>query len=293
MNKFDFLNPELRVLNYTHVDMDGVGSYIVLRNYYKKCDVQLINYNQETKITNYIEQNKGEFDVIIFSDFTPINLKTIKDYGYPVLVLDHHESAKHFHNPDENVFIDVLRSGTKLCYDFYKRSADLSKLEELVEIINDYDLMLLKNNKSKFFNQLYWRYGFNWFADRFEHGKIELYQEEKDFLVRHSNEFKEFFSKLEVSDLDNNGVFVSTSKFLGDLDIKLRELGYQYMIIYRGDKYSIRANNDKINLVEVCKTLGKGGGHKQAVGIFYKFDEEFIRNIISLISGQLNANTDN
>ena len=46
----DFYDENLKVLNFTHIDFDGVASAIVLKNFYKNVIVEKINYGGEKEI---------------------------------------------------------------------------------------------------------------------------------------------------------------------------------------------------------------------------------------------------
>lgn len=55
----NYNNPELKILNLTHSDLDGVSSNIVLRNFYKDIETEYITYQSEERvITNVIAKYK-------------------------------------------------------------------------------------------------------------------------------------------------------------------------------------------------------------------------------------------
>lgn len=269
-----FHNTKLRILNITHCDMDGAASGIVIKNYFNDVITESITYSQENTIIPRMSKHRDNFDAVIFTDFTPCNLNEVKAFGKPVLVLDHHESAIKFNNPKEFVYVCPGFSGAKLAYEYFNHNDCLKHLEELVTIVNDFDLYLLKDPRSKPFNSLYWDMGFSWFINRFYSGDVELSKPEKAFLVRKQKEFKKYYDNLEISDLKNGGVFCYSDKFISEVSDALKEEGYKWIILYRTGFLSVRsADNSDINLVEVTKILGKGGGHEHAVGIPQEKDQ--------------------
>jgi nanoRNase/pAp phosphatase (c-di-AMP/oligoRNAs hydrolase) len=58
------------------------------------------------------------------------------------------------------------------------------------------------------------------------------------------------------------------------MSVRLSKAGYDYQIIKHGNSLSLRSNTDKIDLVEVCRIVGKGGGHKRAAGIPIYYGED-------------------
>ena len=267
-------NTKLKILNFTHCDMDGAAAGIVIKNYFNDVITESINYGSESNILQKMIKYKDQFDAVIFTDFCPCNLTEIKAFGKPVLVLDHHESAVKNNNPKDFVYVCPGHCGAKLALTYFNHDDCLKHLDELIEIVNDFDLYILKDPRSKCFNSLYWDMGFNWFINRFYNGDIELSKSEKSFLVRKQMDFKKHYEQLEISELKNGGVFCYSEKYISEITDALRNEGYKWVIIYRPGYLSVRSSDDSnINLVEVAKIVGKGGGHEQAIGIPQEKDQ--------------------
>lgn len=263
-----FHNTKLRILNFTHTDMDGATSSIILRNYFKDIITYTITYEHENEIIPKMIKDRDKFDAVIFTDFCPVNLDQVQKFGRPVLVLDHHESAMSFNDPKKNIYIVPKFCGAKLTYEFFNHDECLKHLKDIVDITNDYDLYKLQDPRSKHFNSLYWKMGFEWFSERFFTGETELLKSEKQFLVRRQKQFDEHYANLAIQELTNKGVVCETEIFIGDVSDALRKDGYDWCIIYRNGYLSVRStDNSGINLVNVTKRLGKGGGHEHAAGI--------------------------
>lgn len=267
-----FLNSKLRVLNFTHVDMDGAASSIVIRNYYKNVITKTITYGRESDIIPKMVELKDKYDVVIFTDFCPENLTQVKAFGAPVLVLDHHESMEKFNDVKNNIYICTKFCGAKLAYEFYNNNDCLKHLEKLIDIVNDYDLYILKDPSSKCFNSLFWKMGFEWFCERFLTGDITLSKSEKLYLVRKQKEFNEIYANLPIQELSNKGVVCTSDVYISEITDALRNDGYEWCIVYHRGLLSVRSNTGFVDLVKVTERLGKGGGHKYAVGIIQNKD---------------------
>ena len=156
MEKFNFYNRKLRILNFCHTDLDGAVSAIVIRNVFEKVITVPISYRSEINIGGKLDRNINDVDAIIFTDFCPtISLETVKSYGKPVLVLDHHESARKYNDPANQIYVNEIYCGAKLAYKFFEKFVNLKHLETLVEITDDYDRWILKDNRSFPLNQLF------------------------------------------------------------------------------------------------------------------------------------------
>lgn len=260
----NYNNPKLRILNVTHYDMDGCGASIVLKNFYEQVIVVPVTYNTEWKLLDEINQYEGKFDAIICTDFYPS--QTINDLRKmsTTLVLDHHESVVDKNN-DTDIIINTLYSGTKLAYKFISKFKDISYLEKLVDIIDDYDMFRLKLPASVYFNNLFWEMGHKWFTRRFITGNTTMYPEEKRYFVDAKKEFDNMYETLEIVDLAHNGVYFESDRFHYECIEALKKDGYKWFAIKNKSNLSVRC--DDIDLTEIAKKIGKGGGHVHAIGI--------------------------
>ena len=272
----NYNNPNLRICNIHHYDLDGVGSHIVLKNFYKDVISIPVTYNTEWKLLDDIRQYEGKYDAIICTDFYPA--QTINDLRKlsTTLVLDHHESVVDKNN-DTDIIINTLYSGTKLAYKFVSKFKDISYLEKLVDIIDDYDMFRLKIPASVYFNNLFWEMGHKWFIRRFITGNTVMYPEEKRYFIDAKKEFDKMYETLEITDLARNGVFFETDRFHYECIEALKKDGYKWFAIKNKGNISVRC--DDIDLTEICKKIGRGGGHKSACGIPLTKNE----NIVELV----------
>lgn len=286
-----FEHKDTRVLNFTHSDLDGVCAGIVIKNYYHHVITQQINYGKEQDAYSFALKHRNDFDLIIFTDFYPVNIKDFKSINKPVLVFDHHESAVKYNKPIEDIYVNIKYSGTMMAYKYFNTHGELTHLSDLVNIANDFDLWILKDNRSQFFNAIFWEMGFNWFFRRFLKGNTNLYAEEREYLVDYTKEYKNYYENIPVTDVPYNGVLCESDKFVSELSNSLRKDGYAWVMIIRGRSISVRSSTPDIDLNIVTRIVGKGGGHKAAAGIPIGNDDikTLINNIIKAVGTALSA----
>lgn len=281
----NYNNPDLRVLNVTHADMDGIASTIVLKNFYKKVITVPVTYQSEKAIEEAMTKNAGQYDIIICTDFYPANtIDTIRNTA-PFLVLDHHESVEQF-NDNKTVIINTTMCGAKLTYNFINHYKDISYLKEFIDIVNDWDMFTLQDVRSRYFNNIYWEMGAKWFARRFISGNCKLYKEEQQYLLDAQTEFKDMYDNMEISDLMDDGVFFETDRFMNECVEALKKDGYKWFVIKNKNSLSVRA--DEVDLMAVANIFNTNGynmgGHKHAMGLplNYKSDIGKVLNDLQL-----------
>ena len=269
------LSKDSNVLNITHNDMDGIGCNIVLSNCINKIEHRKASY---PTIDNMLRSlNFDEYDCVIISDIAPEKLDLIKDLtkeqAAKVILLDHHPTALRHHNPSENNFVYEGKSATHLVKDFCELvfGYDLGYLEDLVYLINDYDMWEHNDPRSKELNMLYYFYWDAKFRTRFFDGQLEFNEDEVKFFKKREHAFNELYNALEVFDLESiNGCLISCDEFVNDVCEKLLfEEGYQIIFARNPNSknVSVRSAIEGCNIGELLKGLEIGGGHPSAGGM--------------------------
>lgn len=286
-NILKILNEDSKILNFTHVDMDGIGSNIALTRRLKNVVKIEVNYHDVAKrMANF---DLKSYDVVIFSDICPIDcLETLKQYNH-IIILDHHNTAVEFHNPEKNIFVYDGISGSKLCQEFiiamFGLSRPSSEVTELIDIINDYDLWIHADRRSTFFNWLYDKYGSDGFKNRFEYGDVKLLNSEKEWLIKRTDLLRDTFAKLDLFDFETvNATMIVAGDFINDLTQKVFDKhSYGFVLILNPSNLqcSIRAR-DTFDVGTMLKELGIGGGHKNAGGFRSTDQAHFEKNIKSI-----------
>lgn len=268
----------LRILNFTQFDMDGAVANIVIRNYYNKVISEPITSSRENDVYKKIVEHRDQFDVVLFTGHCPENIKDIKAFGRPILVLDYHESVLELNDPNSNVFIRPNVGSARFVYESLNTDGCLGYLGELVNITEDDTFQKGVDIRSRQLSALFWNYKFEWFVKRFYRGEVELSESEKTFLMSYQKKFKRFYDNLEIVELRNGGVFCTSRKYLSEITHSLFADGYRWCAVYRPNvptgSFSVRSSNGSgIDLIKVVKTMCRGGGMKHSIGIAQDKDE--------------------
>lgn len=277
---FNF-NKNLKVLSFSHYDLDGIGCQIILSNYFTNITCYNTTYSQEQDLLTKIEAYVNNYDLILITDFTPTLILTeLKKITKPIIIIDHHESVLEFANSKENIYINTSMCATKLVYKIFDKLQPMPYLKELVDIINDFDLHLGKDPRSNYYNQIYWSklYTKKEFINRFKTGNLKLTDEEKQLLLDNKQQIKEYITNdLTGSSLPKNGFITKLPLFLTEISDYLLKT-YDWVIFmnikaeYDVYNISIRCKEElDLNLSEFIKKLkfSNGGGHKSSVGLSF------------------------
>lgn len=268
----NFYDKNLRVLNVTHYDFDGAVSACVIRRFYNTSFCHPTGYGKDERIIEKIRSLEGQIDAIVITDFFPKDKwEEIKSLGLPILVLDHHESVEKYNDPANHIFVNTKCCGAKLSFLYYlPKDPSLENLRTLVEICNDYDMWILKDNRSHPFNQLFWcAWSFETYVERWKTGDITLQPCEIEDLKKWKKQVADIWNKLEIVDLPNKGCLCTVESNLTDISLLLEKEGYAWLAMYSpsAERLSLRSKNEGIDLVPIFEELGMGGGHRFAGGI--------------------------
>lgn len=278
----DYFNPSLKVLNFTHVDLDGCGASIVLKNYYKNVVSKRINYNHtEGQCLQFAKDNMDRFDVIIFTDFTPREtMDHFKALNIPILIIDHHESAAIFNDHEKDIYIDTEFCGAKETLLFYKDyigEATYNRLLDFVDCVNDFDMWILEDERSMMLNAMFFdkKMGWDRFERRFITGNMEFTQNEIFWMQAREESVKKEIENLRFKEVKGDGAVIQTPVHFAEISRYIEtNKNYNFLIMWSGlldradkpQKVSVRIYNDRLNFVKCAEEVGKGGGHEKAGG---------------------------
>lgn len=272
-NMNDIFDKNTRILNITHYDMDGICSHIILKNYYSEVILVPITYQSEKTLTEKVKEHEGEYDAIICSDFHPEQTYTfLKKLGKPMIVMDHHESVANWHN-GLDIIVDTSQSASRQLLQRYGKLCDLSHLNDLVAIVDDFDMYRKQDRRSPEFNKLFWEMGMKWWLHRFQNGNTKLYPEEIEWIKESFKQVDKVYDKLAITELPGHGVFFELDYYQFEITEKLRKDGYKWFMILNKKNLSIRSD-ESIDLLPIIKKINRGGGHHQAVGIPLNYKED-------------------
>jgi oligoribonuclease NrnB/cAMP/cGMP phosphodiesterase (DHH superfamily) len=265
------LNKDSRILNVSHNDMDGIGTNIVISNCANNVTHRKVSYPTIDDVIKKV--NFDDYDCVIISDISPEGAVELLDISDKIVLLDHHPTAMKHHNPSKNRFVYEGKSATHLVKEFCELvfGYDISYLDDLVYLINDYDMWEHNDPRSKLMNVLYYTYWDDKFKRRFFEGVTEFTDEEKDRFKKREQDFNELYDALDVYDLDSiQGCLITCDEFVNDVCEKLLdEEGYQIVFARNSNSknVSVRSRIVDCDLGGLLKEFEIGGGHPAAGGM--------------------------
>lgn len=217
-----------------------------------------------------------DYDWVILTDMHP-EKTSVNDLPNNLIILDHHASALHLHNPQQKRFIFTKKCGAALVKTFLeqKLKVDLSQFNELVRLTNDYDLWTHEDPKSWELNQLFDKYKFNnRFKREFADGHTEWSDNEKRYITYRKNLLKQLIDNLESYDFEKiHGTVIQVDDFINECcDYLLHKKSYKLVVALSKSKntISVRQKLETVDIGSVLAELKLGGGHPKAAGLGFK-----------------------
>lgn len=267
---------------FTHIDLDGYGSEVMVRAMYPDIKSYNVNYGFDSD-PNYRKIMAQATD-IIFADIsisasTAITLDNARRRGEKNLILlDHHKSAydRLAQLEFDWIIFDENKSGALIAWDYFHKK-DPTKMEpykDLAEVVSDYDLWIHKDPRSIQL-QFLWSKIKDTFVERFTLNPNLKFSDSEYAIVKAStDELAESYSDamLDIEKLtDCEGLtflLVPRCKSLLSLVAKMiLETGFDYHLDYiailNNGGISFRSLEYPVRVV--AESLG-GGGHDLSAG---------------------------
>jgi len=278
-----------RVLNVTHIDLDGIVATINLKNYIKNPNnFYYVQYNYD-KINEFFRNvlfknncvfKKPEWVVVTDISLEEDVVEECRKQDFKLLILDHHATAFNL-NKYEECYVDKsgTLSGAGVTLEFIKGLGYTNtKLDKLNVIANQFDLFLFKNEQCRKFdihgkkrslaemlNNLYFKdFERDAFIERWYDGWGKGFTaEEVHFIKQQYKDASEHIemvknSKLKV-DLDDNKVLILNGKHVVSIgEYFLDDLGKDLVITYDAEKqkFSGRVNDEaNIDIGKIFKVM--------------------------------------
>lgn len=255
----DLMNRNLRILNITSWSMNGAVASIILKAYYKNCKTIFTTYR--TLSEKMISDEKSEYDCVIFTNIAPIkNREFYLRMKKPLVIFDHHENANWWKEQKNNAWhVNGDYSGAMMVYLYYKRwMTDLERFKEIAFFADDFELWKLTDNKSFFFNTLFWLSNNpSSFLERWKNGIFKITDEEKNLLTSHVDRWKKFYEELPQLELKKNGRFLTANEFHSEISKQMDIEGVAYFLVYhpKSNYITIRSHNALINCQKILSGM--------------------------------------
>ena len=268
-----------KVLSVSHNDLDGTVAQIILGHVFENINYLNVSFYKIDSIMESLDYSK--YDYVFLTDINPTNLKLL-DLSDNIILLDHHESAIEANNPTKMHFVVPVHCAAYLTKKFVKKyyGLGLEHLDDLVRLTDDYDLWHLKYPESKLINDLmFYKYRPKKFREIFFDGRTTFNDEEKEWLEMREKEFERRYKALTVFDCDKiNGCVVQSDEFINEICDKLMKEEKYEIVFCRNPvhgRVSIRHKIEGLNVGEILKNLGFGGGHRDSAGLFCESINQF------------------
>ena len=276
----------MRRILFTHVDLDGAGSELVVKLIYPDIETYRVDYNFDSDLT--YRKIMAEADSIIFTDIsvsrdTAESLEATRAYGKELLLLDHHESAKN-NLEDLNypwIHINMEYSGALLAFLWYKDqlsmnldSANYNNYGYLAQLVSDYDLWHHRYPESKKLQFLWSKIGTEQFVARFLQNSSMVLSDEEESFVKESMDALEESYQIAISNMDPE------EDSYGNKWLLIRNIGVMYSLVadrilkenpdaayccIMSRKGSLSFRSRYYDVKQIAEALG-GGGHRLAAG---------------------------
>lgn len=285
------LTKKSKVLNLTHSHcMDGAGTQIVLSNCIENVDFRKVSYYNINSVLEKIDYSN--YDCVLITDISPEKIEP-ENINEKIILLDHHATALKYHDPDKLRFVYDGEAATKLVKQWCEIvfDEDLSHLDYLVTLINDYDIWIHNDPKSKRLKMLYYHLGDIKFRQRFHLGGIEWTEKDLAFFKREDDKFNKLYDELEIFELESiNGCFIYINDFLNEIAEKLMDEEDFKLVLIKTDKttsISVRSRIENCHIGETLQELNLGGGHSGAGGGLVSNNSSELKEKIKLLESTL------
>lgn len=289
----------MKIVNFTHGDLDGVLSSLFLKQSLKDSSELVIQSNGYGSIEKNILKLDSDLQSCDYIVVTDLNLTQgqydmLSIYNKPVIILDHHETANLQVNTNTKYFYDTSIAACKIVYEKFK-----SRTPRIICDLGDtYDMWRRDSelwDDAYKLNELFWYYGFDNFITIYENQKVVFTQQQRDILKSIKKEKDEYLKDVKdnYSEVLGDVFFVYHPKFKHISDISLKFDSHKYYLIMKGvTDFSVKTNNPNFDFeVFMKKCEGKVdfvniGGHTLVGGFVLR--EETISSDLEKIVGVLN-----
>jgi oligoribonuclease NrnB/cAMP/cGMP phosphodiesterase (DHH superfamily) len=269
-----YLPKGAQVLQLTHAYCaDGTGCSVVLNNCPINVTTRPVKFDLIDNVMQEIDYDA--YDAVLITDIAPSDGKLL-DLSDNIILIDHHQTSMEFNDHSKNRYITEDYCGTVYVAEFCEEifNVDLSHLYDFLELTNDYDMWIKDNPKSTEMNMLYYNMWHHNYLNRFIDGNVNFTAEERRFIANQKLKIDLTFDALDIMEVGlDDGCFIITRQFVNEMCDKLMAIEDYKLVFSYNDKNgncSVRNSYENVNIGEVIKSLGYGGGHAGAGGMTEK-----------------------
>ena len=301
----------MKIKVFTHTDLDGVGSAILLKRYYGKqnVDCEFCEYDGfESNIGKFIDSGRYvnyEYvyicDMSFGEDIAEI-IDSTENLKVRMCLVDHHQTAVYLNKYEWAAVREYKKDGSRHCAlsllheilmggkadSLDKMKISTPGVKSFVEIVRRYDTWewwaKYEDEEPKMWDDLLYIYGKKMFMDivlkRLEvFGHLLITKNEELLLIMEERKRQEYIDRknslLKTVQIDSYNVgVVFAERYISELGNELCKLNpdIDFVAMINMDGYvSYRTIRDDINLGKLAEKFG-GGGHAKASGSQIKDD---------------------
>jgi len=272
---------------FTHWDLDGVTSYLVLTWALGQSLPYVATTSQRfrTDFTNWlISNNIEDYDKIYITDLDVSEHKDLIDKKN-MFIIDHHSS----HKPEYKNAIAVVKdypSAAELIYKIFKKLNNLvlnDAQKKMIILTSDYDSYTLDIPDSHKLNTLFWNVNkaFDTFVKTFAKGFYGFSLEHENVIKFYNNKIEQikqnlqvYAGKFKIQDKERYVCATFTEKNINDVsDVLLKDFKADISIVVNTKENHVSFRRAKeindVNLAKLAEKLGSPGatgGHEYAAG---------------------------
>ena len=215
---------------------------------------------------------KGKVVVILDFSFDNETTKKMIAEATDLIVIDHHKSAMVELHDITNTHFDMAKSGAMLSWDFFHPGKESPKF---IAYIQDRDLWNWELPYSREFSAAFDMVPFEFEEfEKFEDDSVfdDAVKRGSYILAYSKTVVKKVCDKAALRKLDGMDVMVvNSSHWMSEIGARLApDCDFAMIWYYDHDdkkiKVSLRSFHDKIDVSEIAKKYGSGGGHRKAAG---------------------------
>lgn len=276
---------------FTHHDLDGVVSYLVLSWFYPNLKFECFTirnvFDFRKEYLNWCLKNSPkDYEHIFILDLDVSGCEDLLDQPN-FFIFDHHDTHLKAVYNNAKAFVKKYSSACKLMYKILSMKFPDKKLTEaqklLIGFTDDFDSYTLKYPVSKQLNTLFWNYtpnNFQTFFDNFKNGFHGFNIQQQSIIKLYETELKAYYKNIKEvyygeytwNNKKYSACAIFASKHINDLaDLLFESQKCDIIFMYnkKSNKIYVRRNRTNngsdLHIGKICEQWG-GGGHEGAGG---------------------------
>lgn len=280
----------MKIVHISHVDLDGAGCVVLAKHVFASEDYSFYTAGYgdflDKVFRKQIKACTEPIDLLLFTDICPTaaQIEYLNTSGILYQIIDHHDTAKEFHNGNNILIHESTTCGTLGTYMWLTKMFNAvfpPELERLTYLVNIWDTYQEEASDFEEAKDLAMYVGFLGLETYVQDTTIHLFtlnalRRKRDAVCK---KYAYFSENIQIGDV-TIGIAV-TSDYISDVAHALLKHGCQYALIVNpaSKAISLRAGaKSPLHIGKIAETLAQkheefvsGGGHEKAAGVTYSY----------------------